>query len=623
MSLFLASLRRYLSLLWQALTSPILDRRRWYGHLLLLLLLPVFLSLQLLQWLLFLIDEVLFRGYRRVEVRQPLFVLGPPRSGTTHLHQVLSLDDNRTTFSAWECALGLSITARKLVYGVARIDRLLGRPLGRMLAWVEKRLLDNTGSVHPVSLNGPEEDFLVFMPLAQCFLLIVPFPRSDWLWRTVRLDDGRVSDRQRRRLLRWYRRCIQKHLYVHGSGRLFLSKNASFAGMSTALLEEFPDAGVLCCMRDPLKVIPSQLSSLGGGLNACGFTGMPDSLRDRLVDLLHHYYRNLWQTRQRYPDRFTVIHNRDLHHDLYASVIGALSRLGVSITDPFRERLREASGRSAGYRSAHRYTLAQFGLDHDELLARFGPVHERFLGVEGEGAGSLTLAPQPTRIMVFSDAIPQRNGVGAYYCDLIEQLQASGWSTGFAGPDESRRWPPSIGMPGDRTQQVCLPSMVRVTRQVRTLAPRLIISATPGPYGMLGRWWARQLGVPLLVGFHTDFPGVTAHYPTVWLRVFSRHYFQFADQRLFRDAECVLGNSEPMLTMAVERGARKTDLIGTLLPGGILRTESSPPRDHVQHVLFAGRLAPEKNVHTLIEAARALPWIRFTIAGDGPLYDEL
>ena len=41
------------------------------------------------------------------------------------------------------------------------------------------------------------------------------------------------------------------------------------------------------------------------------------------------------------------------------------------------------------------------------------------------------------------------------------------------------------------------------------------------------------------------------------------------------------------------------------------------------HVLFTGRLVPEKGLMVLIDAARRLPRVPFVIAGDGPLREEL
>jgi hypothetical protein len=41
-----------------------------------------------------LVDEVLYRGYRKVEVEAPVFIAGQPRSGTTFLHRTMSADEN-------------------------------------------------------------------------------------------------------------------------------------------------------------------------------------------------------------------------------------------------------------------------------------------------------------------------------------------------------------------------------------------------------------------------------------------------------------------------------------------------------------------------------------------------
>ena len=105
--LFLKSLARYLALFVQAASSPFREQRRPLGFVLLVAAFPLFVLLQLVHWLSMLLDDVLFRGYRDIEVREPIFVLGPPRSGTTHLHHVLSADTGTTTFRTWECLFGL------------------------------------------------------------------------------------------------------------------------------------------------------------------------------------------------------------------------------------------------------------------------------------------------------------------------------------------------------------------------------------------------------------------------------------------------------------------------------------------------------------------------------------
>ena len=166
-------------------------------------------------------------------------MLGPPRSGTTHLHHVLALDERTTTFRTWECLFGLSVTGRVLLLGLGRLDRFFGRPFGRTGAWLGRRLLGGMNDVHPFALDAPEEDFLALMPAMQCFILVVAFPRAEWLWRTARLDESGGPSRARG-ADGFYKACVQKHMYVFGRDRRFLSKNASFSGMAESLCGRSP-----------------------------------------------------------------------------------------------------------------------------------------------------------------------------------------------------------------------------------------------------------------------------------------------------------------------------------------------------------------------------------------------
>jgi len=44
---------------------------------------------------LWILDEVLYPGYRSVTLESPVFVLAPPRTGSTSLHRVLCADQDR------------------------------------------------------------------------------------------------------------------------------------------------------------------------------------------------------------------------------------------------------------------------------------------------------------------------------------------------------------------------------------------------------------------------------------------------------------------------------------------------------------------------------------------------
>ena len=225
-------------------------------------------------------------------------------------------------------------------------------------------------------------------------------------------------------------------------------------------------------------------------------------------------------------------------------------------------------------------------------------------------------------VVIVSDALPERNGVGAYYKDLLDQLTELGYEATFIAPNPDKWQLLKFPLPGDATQTVYLPSLFRFRRIMREIRPRAIVVGTPGPFGLLGTFWARRLKARLIVGFHTHFSSVTDLYSNRWLRGFSRFYFGIADNLQFRYGDQILANSDQMVDLARSLGAKNVEVMGTLLPPAALKT-SAPLRDKLEHVLFAGRLAPEKRVQLVVDAARSLPDIRFTIAGEGPLKDDI
>jgi hypothetical protein len=389
MRLFLSAAVRAVRLWGSAWVSPVTEGRRWSGALLLVLGWPLFVGLQVLHAVGFLLDDLFFRGWRKQPVRQPVFVVGPPRSGTTHLHHVLSADERFTTFRTWECLFGLSVTARKLLQAFGALDRTLGRPLGRLGRWFSRRFLAEMDEVHPFSMDAPEEDFLALMPLMQCFILVAVFPRSPWLWDVARLDER--PETERRAWARYYRHCVQRHLYAHGGERLFLSKNASFTGSLDTLLEAFSDAVLLGCSRDPVKTVPSQMSSLAPGLDAVGFAEVPAGLRDRLTDLLKFYYLHQADVAEAHPDRMVLLDNHALRDRLEDTVSGAFHQLGLELTPQFSAALAEAGRASRGFRSGHRYALSDFGLETEALQHEFAPVYARYRF--GKAAASGVLKP--------------------------------------------------------------------------------------------------------------------------------------------------------------------------------------------------------------------------------------
>jgi hypothetical protein len=351
--------------------------RFWRRILIMLLLIPVSVFGLLFHWSFLLLDELLFRGYRKVCIRAPVFVTGVPRSGTTFLHRVLATDPQFTTFSTWECLFAPSITQKKLILALARLDAKWGGVLKRGVDKITAAVTQNLNDIHATQLEAPEEDYFVFMPLLLCFILVVVFPGSEFIWRMGFFDKA-MSVTEKRRLMGYYRACLQKHLYVYGEEKTLLSKNASFASLVHSLADEFPDARFIYCLRDPQETLPSQLSSLRGAMLACG--NDPDSaqFRDRMVELLSYYYENLLQviSEPKAGTRQSVINMETLKNDLRNSINAIYQQLGLSASGAFQSALAGQAKQASGFRSQHAYSARQFGYDEKIIKRRFAHVYE-------------------------------------------------------------------------------------------------------------------------------------------------------------------------------------------------------------------------------------------------------
>jgi len=229
------------------------------------------------------------------------------------------------------------------------------------------------------------------------------------------------------------------------------------------------------------------------------------------------------------------------------------------------------------------------------------------------------------RLAIFSDSFPERNGAGAYYHDLAAQLGPKIGGLGLFQPADKKRLLSkfALPLPGDRTQKLITPNVVRLRREYRELNPHLVVAVTPGPFGLLGLWYARRSGAGFITAFHTHFEGLVQLYGnTLFFRVAFK-YLEFVNRILCKRSQSVLINNVDLTETVRNLGAPAVDIMGTPLSLEFLEAAPVPPPEGLQQVIFAGRLAPEKNLPVVIEAARALPDLKFVIAGDGPLRAEM
>ena len=231
----------------------------------------------------------------------------------------------------------------------------------------------------------PEEDYLSLLPAFASFLLVLPFPTHPEPWRLARFDE--MPDRTRRRIMAFYRSLLQRHVFVHGP-RTVLSKSPAFSPCIRSLREEFPDSRVIFCVRDPLKSVPSVLSTMQGGASFFGLDITEPETADRFLDMYRYFTEHALDTLPEWPrETRAFLPMRELTSDVRGSVTRLYERFGWTPSPGFRAVLDEMHRRSRRYSSKHSYSLQEMGLDAATVRRKMHRVIEYFdLGARSRAA---------------------------------------------------------------------------------------------------------------------------------------------------------------------------------------------------------------------------------------------
>ncbi|MFH1531840.1 MAG: sulfotransferase [Pseudomonadota bacterium] len=345
----------------------------------LLVMFPAWLLTLLTNWIGLWLDEILFRGYRQQIVERPLFIVGPPRTGSTLLQRLLAGDGQFSSMKTWEVLFAPSVTQKLFWNGVGAVDRRLGRPLGRLVVAFEGWAFRDFNGMHPFGLFEPEEDDPILHNIfATGFAaLVLPF-REDLL--PLVFFDEHMSAASQRKIMAFYRRCVQRHLYVFGRTRRFLSKNPSFSFKIDAVRRAFPDARIVCMVRTPLETVPSTFSFLSYFYDVFCSRREDSPSQAFIHELLSAWYRYPVPKMKEMPeDQHRVVRYDALVADPGAVALECIERLGYHGDAATRAWLVAETEKARGFRSGHRYTYdeialspAQIAIDYADVMGEYG-----------------------------------------------------------------------------------------------------------------------------------------------------------------------------------------------------------------------------------------------------------
>lgn len=299
----------------------------------------------------------------RETVAAPIFIVGQPRAGSTHLHALLACVDGFRAPRNWEMSAPSPPPERETSDTDPRIAAMQAA-LDRMPTEILVR--------HPMSATRPE----------QCNgLFDWSFINQAWMASyDIRSYRDWFLDADYAPMYTAHRRALQQLQWKH-PGRWVLKYPKHLFSLD-ALLAEYPDAVLIWTHRDPAAVIPSVISLTGymRSINTPAFDWVRYGREWVVVEELALQRGLAVRDRDLLPERHIDVDYRTFMGDPIGEVARLCDRLGVAFDDRSRGAVQQwIDEHPQDQHGVHRYTPEDFGLDADRLRARFDFYASRFL----------------------------------------------------------------------------------------------------------------------------------------------------------------------------------------------------------------------------------------------------
>jgi omega-hydroxy-beta-dihydromenaquinone-9 sulfotransferase len=302
------------------------------------------------------------RRVRETEITYaPLFIIGHWRSGTTLLHELLTLDQRHTYPTTYECFFPNHFLLT---------ERYFTRLLGFFMP--SRRPMDNM----PMAWDRPQEDEFALCNLGQ--------PSPYW---TIAFPNCRpqypayfdLEDVPPEALHRWKQCFLRflKQITVHNPNKRIVLKSPTHTYRLKALLDLFPTALFVHIVRNPYVVFPSTVSMwkalyVDQGLQNPKFEGLEDYVFDNFL----HMYEKLDETRSLVDSsRFYELRYEDLVREPIKQVRAMYEHLELGNFEQVLPKLKQYMANTADYKT-NRYELPP--KLRDTISQRWGHVIRRY-----------------------------------------------------------------------------------------------------------------------------------------------------------------------------------------------------------------------------------------------------
>jgi hypothetical protein len=301
----------------------------------------------------------------KTEIREPLVIVGLPRTGTTALQKIMSLDPQFQGVEYWLAHNPMVRPPRErwhdnplyqsTVAGLEAADK--EEPMSRL--------------IHDVVAGEPDECLYMMLQrfVHNTFGAALATPSYDEWWMAQDETPNYYRHRDNLKLIG----CNEPH-------KRWLLRNISHLLYLDSLLRVFPDAHIVFTHRDPVPVVPSVCSLIMIGQRAIlGPQADPHACGRREVELWSIAIKRALKVRDQHPERFHDVFFNDFVRDSIGVVRGIYRRFGLALDDAVEQKMRNWLDAHAQSRPGfHQYTPEQYGLTKEEIRRKYQEYTDRY-----------------------------------------------------------------------------------------------------------------------------------------------------------------------------------------------------------------------------------------------------
>ncbi len=292
---------------------------------------------------------------------EPVFIIGHWRSGTTHLHNLMSQDENFgfvTTLQAFLPYLFMTINGNKLLRIIFNAMLPKKRPMDEMI----------------MDFSYPQEEEYALRDPFHKYLCYFPKTMKEGFEKFVLFQD--ISTEELRRWKENYLENLKKTTFAMNNKRLLI-KNPSNTARIKILLEMFPKAKFVAIHRNPYELFPSTLHLFTTMIRDFGMQKIDEKERRECVFYCYEKtIKTFWETKNLIPKGNLIeVRFEDLEKDPLETLAKIYSGINLPYFEDAKSRLEKYIFSIKGYQK-NKYALDKETIK--EIKKRWGFAIEEF-----------------------------------------------------------------------------------------------------------------------------------------------------------------------------------------------------------------------------------------------------